>query len=353
MSLNGIDISKWQGDINLSAVPCDFVIVKATQGTNYVSKYFNTKFSQAQSLGKLMGIYHYAAGGSAEAEADFFCSTVGDRKNSALLFLDWEGQDNPAFGKNDASWVSAFLNRVKAVTGKDCYVYCSKSVLPRLSSVKTRYWVAQYANNNPTGYQDKPWNEGAYECLIRQYSSCGRLAGYNGNLDLNKFYGTREDWNALVGGSQPTAQTPNSPSGVKPVEEVAKEVIQGLWGNGDERKVKLASAGYNVDEVQAWVNKLCAPAKKSNEEIASEVLAGKWGNGEDRKNKLASAGYDYGAIQAIINNNSKPAETTYTVKAGDTLSGIAKKFGTTYQVIASKNGIANPNKIYVGQVLKI
>jgi LysM repeat protein len=44
---------------------------------------------------------------------------------------------------------------------------------------------------------------------------------------------------------------------------------------------------------------------------------------------------------------------TYTVKAGDTLSGIAAKFGTTYQKIAKDNNIANPNLIYPGQVLVI
>ena len=46
-------------------------------------------------------------------------------------------------------------------------------------------------------------------------------------------------------------------------------------------------------------------------------------------------------------------EETYVVKAGDTLSGIAAKYGTTYQEIARKNGIANPNLIFPGQVLKI
>lgn len=50
-------------------------------------------------------------------------------------------------------------------------------------------------------------------------------------------------------------------------------------------------------------------------------------------------------------NTSK--STTYIVKAGDTLSKIAQKYGTTYQKIASDNGIANPNKIYVGQKLII
>ena len=47
---------------------------------------------------------------------------------------------------------------------------------------------------NQTGYQATPWNEGAYSCAIRQYSSAGRLSGYNGNLDLNKFYGDKNTW---------------------------------------------------------------------------------------------------------------------------------------------------------------
>ena len=44
---------------------------------------------------------------------------------------------------------------------------------------------------------------------------------------------------------------------------------------------------------------------------------------------------------------------TYTVQSGDTLSGIAAKFGTTYQEIAAANGIADPNRIYPGQQLVI
>lgn len=60
-------------------------------------------------------------------------------------------------------------------------------------------------------------------------------------------------------------------------------------------------------------------------------------------------------INGTTNNTTNPqnATKTYIVKSGDTLSAIASKFGTTYQEIAKKNGIANPNKIYPGQVLKI
>lgn len=95
----------------------------------------------------------------------------------------------------------------------------------------------------------------------------------------------------------------------KTVSEVAQEVLQGKWGNGEERKKKLSQAGYDYNKVQAEVNKLVngksAIAKKSNEEIAREVLAGKWGNGAARKKRLTDAGYNYSVIQALVNKLSK------------------------------------------------
>lgn len=95
---------------------------------------------------------------------------------------------------------------------------------------------------------------------------------------------------------------------------------------------------------------------KSNEEIAQEVIEGKWGNGSDRKQRLTAAGYDYSAIQAIVNSKVGGKAVTnriYTVKKGDTLSAIAKRYGTTVQDIAKKNNIKNVNKIYVGQKLNV
>lgn len=100
-------------------------------------------------------------------------------------------------------------------------------------------------------------------------------------------------------------------------------------------------------------------AKKSVDQIAQEVIAGKWGTGSDRRKKLEAAGYNYTAVQNKVNELLKQKEktktktVTYKVKKGDTLSGIAKKYGTTYQAIAKENGIKDPNKIKVGQKLKI
>lgn len=91
----------------------------------------------------------------------------------------------------------------------------------------------------------------------------------------------------------------------KTIEEIAKEVIQGKWGNGEDRKNKLTSAGYNYTSVQSAVNKLLSikpvPTQKSVDQIAKDVICGKWGNGETRKSKLEAAGYDYNTVQQKVN----------------------------------------------------
>lgn len=91
----------------------------------------------------------------------------------------------------------------------------------------------------------------------------------------------------------------------KTVSQLAKEVLAGKWGNGEERKKRLTNAGYNYQEVQKEVNLIASkpttPTKKTNEQIAREVLAGKWGNGAERKKKLTNAGYNYSQIQKAVN----------------------------------------------------
>ncbi|MBQ1567480.1 MAG: hypothetical protein IIZ80_06285 [Erysipelotrichaceae bacterium] len=85
---------------------------------------------------------------------------------------------------------------------------------------------------------------------------------------------------------------------------MAKEVIEGKWGNGQERKEKLTAAGYDYSEVQGKVNDILhgvTDADKKLEEVAKEVIQGKWGNGQERKEKLTAAGYDYTAVQNLVN----------------------------------------------------
>ena len=108
-------------------------------------------------------------------------------------------------------------------------------------------------------------------------------------------------------------------------------------------------------------------AKKTAAEVAQEIADGKggWGNNPQRAEKLKAAGYDPDAVQKLVNaiyagqktqsstGTAAQSETVYTVKKGDTLSKIATAYGTTWQKLASYNGIANTNSISVGQKIKI
>lgn len=94
---------------------------------------------------------------------------------------------------------------------------------------------------------------------------------------------------------------PVSPSGKKSITEIAKEVLAGKWGNGDDRKKKLEAAGYSYSEVQAKVNALCSPGATDLTKVAKEVIAGKWGNGDTRKKRLEAAGYNYAEVQKLVN----------------------------------------------------
>ena len=316
MTLNGIDIASYQSGIDLTVVPCDFVIIKATQGTGYVNPDCDRAYQQAKRAGKLRGTYHYVGGGNAVAEADYYVNNIKGYLKDGLLAIDWEAEQNSAWG-NEA-YLEQLVRRVIERTSIKPLIYSMASRYAQVAAVAKKLdcglWVAEYADMNPTGYQAHPWREGAYACAIRQYASTGRLNGWGGDLDLNIAYMTRDQWAKYVnpGGKPAAAPAPSKPAP--------------------------------------------APARKSEDTIAAEVIAGKWGNGQDRVNRLKQAGYNPATIQAKVNAKlgaSKPAARTYTVRAGDNLSAIAAKYGTTYQALAAKNGIANPNLIYPGQVLKI
>lgn len=196
--MNGIDIARYQKGINLALVPCDFVIVKATQGISYVSPTFKSQMEQAVSLGKLVGAYHYAGGGGAVPEAKHFIETVRDYIGKAILVLDWEGEQNPNF--TNPNYAKEFLATVKKETGITPFIYMSKSVCRQYDwNPAYPLWCAQYKNQNQTGYQDDPWTDNKgfgnwKNCLILQYSSKGRLPNYQGNLDLDKAYITKDEW---------------------------------------------------------------------------------------------------------------------------------------------------------------
>lgn len=205
--MNGIDISRWN-PLDISKVPCDFVIVKATQGTSYVSPRYKTQIAQADSLGKLLGVYHYASAGGAIAEAKHFLKTVNDYIGRAIMVLDWEGEQNSNF--NNPEYALSWLQYVKQETGITPFIYMSKSVCRQYASIwdaSYPLWCAQYKNQQPSTYQEEPWTDtkgfGAWSSpTIFQYTSKGQLDGYSGNLDLDKAYINAEVWKAYASGGK-------------------------------------------------------------------------------------------------------------------------------------------------------
>lgn len=151
--MRGIDI--YHGDGNpLKAVPLkaynesDFVIVKATQGTSYkYTSYFTSMAKKVINDKKLLGAYHYAAGGDPKKEADYFISTVKNYLNRAILCLDWEKIQNKSWGSK--TWCTEFINRVKEKTGITCFLYtgldgCNQN---KTLAGKVPLWFAGYPKN--------------------------------------------------------------------------------------------------------------------------------------------------------------------------------------------------------------
>jgi GH25 family lysozyme M1 (1,4-beta-N-acetylmuramidase) len=248
MALNGLDISNWQAGTDFSSIDFDFVIIKATQGTGYVDKSCDGFFQQALAMGKCLGFYHYAGGSDPGTEAEYFVNNTSNYFHHAIPFLDWESADNARWGNNDNQWVTDFCNRVEELTDVRPLVYVQQSARGNIAGeIGNHGWIAQYPNNDRVdSYVDTPWNDGAYDCLIRQYTSNGYLNG-QGRFDLDKFYGSVDDWNsyAKIDGSNPTP----APQPV-PAPQPATPVSNG-FAVGDT-VVPTSNVDYNGTPVTAY-----------------------------------------------------------------------------------------------------
>lgn len=328
MTMNGIDVSSWQAGIDLAKVPADFVIVKTTQGNWYVSPNADAQYQSAKKSGRLLGIYHYIDGrGGAAGEVDFFIRNCKNYFKEALIAVDWEAEDNQQWG-NEA-YLEEVVRLIKQKTGVTPLIYSMQSRYSQVAAVAQRQnaglWIAQYGSMEPTGYQAEPWNSGAYACAIRQYSSTGRLPGWGGNLDLNIAYMDLAAWQkyAAPSGSKP-APAPSKPAAAKPAPKPAAKTGTYTVKAGDTLSGIASRFGTSWQELQ-------------------------------RINGLANANLIFPGQVLKLPGGGKPApqRRTYTVRSGDNLSAIAARFGTSWQALAQKNGLANPNIIYPGQVLRI
>lgn len=226
--LNAIDISDNQEGINLGSLnpSPDIVIIKASQGGSYTNRFFNAWARQAQLLGKAIGAYHYLDGSAtAKEEAAHFVQVVKTFQGHAIWFADWEQGQNSQWG--NVAYLEEFMDEVTRLIGVTGGLYIQQSSLNiGLQSIKDKgheLWFAQYANMDPTGWQDDPWNSGApfgpwgSEYLMQQYTSNLRLNGYDGPLDGSIVYTDLKGWDeGAINGSTskpgPTVDNKTPPS---------------------------------------------------------------------------------------------------------------------------------------------
>ncbi|WEV40375.1 GH25 family lysozyme [Lactobacillus sp. ESL0681] len=201
-TLNGVDEASYQAGIDNGKVASDFVIVKATEGTGYTNPAMTSQLNSAKKAGKKIGLYHFADGANYQAEADYFLRTAKPYLKNAVLVLDYEGAVVPMCG---VSWAKKWLDYVYKKTGTKPLIYMGLADENAYdwSSISSKYylWVAQYNTMSPQyGYKPRKlygtlrnWSES--KLAIFQYTSTGRLSGWNGDLDLNVYYGKGTDWN--------------------------------------------------------------------------------------------------------------------------------------------------------------
>lgn len=329
--LKGIDVSNHQRGMDLSKVDCDFVIIKATEGKSYVDPSCDTFFQQALSLGKKLGVYHFAnnSDNTPEQEADWFVNNTKGYIGKAIPVLDWE--DNV---KSDVAWALKWLQLVEQAYGCKPLIYMSESTVnsynwSSVANANYGLWVAKYRDKNADYNYDMSMagrnpavNYWKFYALW-QWTDVGRLNGYNGTIDCDVFYGDNTAWDKYIGNETPELEENNTIPVVVPAQDLS--TIAYTVKKGDTLSEIAKEYGTTVDKI-ATLNNI------SNTNL---IYVGQ-----------------YLVIPTTSNANVSTA-TTYTVKNGDTLSGIANKFGTTYQKLAEINGLSNPNIIYPGQVLKI
>lgn len=300
MPIFGIDISKWQKGFNFDKAVAEGVKFAILRGAYAMSKdvCFEEfyKACKARNLG--VGVYHYSMAKTvveAKNEANFLLNNVLKGKTFDYpVYMDVEDKTQRALGKDLLTdIVVAFCETLENAgyyvgiysTGNFFRNYMDESRLLRFDK-----WVAHWAKECTYSGAYGMWQFGGETNLLRS----NKIAGVVCDQDY-----AYKDYPSIMKNAGLNGYGESHTVVVKTIEEIAKEVVNGDWGDGKARKEALTNAGYDYDKVQAKVNEILG--KKSVDEIAREVIAGKWGNGANRKKKLVAAGYDAKAVQGRVN----------------------------------------------------
>ena len=385
LSYQGIDVSNWQGYINYEEVRNDgiqVVYIKASQGTNIKDTYFDINYENAKANGLSVGFYHYLTATSTEQaieEANFFVSVISGKTPDCKLVLDYETFGG--VGRAEINNIArTFMERVEELTNKEVILYSdlSNAINTFDTNLANDYelWIAYYEDRNNLINIETSWNT----YIGIQYTDRGIVNGINGNVDRDLY--TEEIF------LDETSEIINNTENTIPANT---ESIEYTIQSGDTLSAIARRYGTTVQELVNINNiqnpDLIYPGEKLRI-LTNSTIPGNEERGTGdiiytvrRGNTLSQIARAYNvSIEHIVELNNienpnliypgqklritesnvtelAPVDNTiqvyYVVKQGDTLYGIARKFGITLNEILQYNAIQNPNLIYPGQTIKI
>jgi GH25 family lysozyme M1 (1,4-beta-N-acetylmuramidase) len=331
----GIDVSKWNGAVDFKAVKkagYDFVIINAGYGRYIHQKdlYFETNYKRAKDAGLNVGAYWYSyatTATDAEQEAKTFLEAIKGKTFEYPLAFDIE--DPSQYGLSNKT-INAMCKSFCSYLEKNGYyamIYSFADFLEnRISAANKKaydIWVASFTT------ADKPYlYTGPYG--IWQHNDNTHAPGVKGDVDTNRAY---KDYPAIIKSAGLNGFPKIKMEEPKPKKKVTKGDV-----NGDGK--------VNVTDVT-----VTAAAVKGKKKLTTEQKEAADMNNDG---KVTSA--DAEAIANKIKGIPEKPKTKiikYTIRYGDTLIGIAKKYGVSVIDIAELNGIKDVNKILAGQVIEI
>lgn len=252
----GIDVSHYQRNIDWGKVAASgksFAIMKAMYEaqSHRIDETFEQNYKGAGDYGLDRGVYIFIASASIEdpvGDAKALLNILKGRKLEYGIWLDLESATLRAKGKEFIRNLCYIYAYHFTMAGYFCGIYCNRdwylNVIHDDLKKDFDFWIARYpagddGNYNPTSSLKPP----SSMAVAWQYSSKGRVPGISGNVDMDVDYDgiTNLDVHKSY---QNTA------------EKVAREVLEGKWGNGEDRKKRLTDAGYDYKEIQALVNEI-------------------------------------------------------------------------------------------------
>lgn len=199
-NIKGIDISRYQGDINWEYVKDDnikFVFIKATEGSSYIDPNFNKNIEQAEKNNIPNSAYHFFSSQSdGKAQAENFIKTISPYELSFPPVLDFEISQKTTDKKIIIKEVKKFCEEIKRVYNTYPIIYAtneSYNYFIKDDFKDCKIWIRNLFKK-PLLKDNRDW-------LFWQYSNRGKLKSINNYktyVDLNVFNGTLEDFNNYI-----------------------------------------------------------------------------------------------------------------------------------------------------------